>query len=291
MTENMLLYTAIGDSYGLSFEFVSDEYVSQHNDALGYKKREKETKGWQDHFPGRFSDDTDCSIAVVQTMLLSDSFEAQTFIHVWQGIFSRDPKRGYSKETKRMLESMNASQIVSGPRNTESNGCLMGAHFLGLYPTKERVFKACVNKCLSMQANPKSIIATTFVAMVAHYLYHHNLDIDTALKQAVQDSGLTFNFDPLARIPCDASITAQAVHKVLSESDNKIEVLTNSVKRGGDVDSVASIALGLQALCSYGEKLPQNFYEELENTCDTMVPTGNYFEELWNRLTEKFPKS
>lgn len=281
----MLIYTSIGDSYGLSFEFVSEEYVAKNNDALGYKNREKETKGWQDHFPGMYSDDTDCAIATLQTMLTCDVFEAETYIMMWQSVLLRNPNRGYSKKTKSMLSTMQFRNIVNSTRNSRSNGCLMGAHFLGLYPTQELVLKACINKCLPMHANIECIIATTFVAMTAHYLYYSKVSMRDALESALIISDLKFNYDPLARILCDASITAQAIHKVLSESLRIEDVLLKSIERGGDVDSVASIALGLYSLLNTNEVLPKAFYEDIEKPFNS-----DLFTKIWNKLIEKYPK-
>ena len=287
--KNMLLYTAIGDAYGLPFEFASDEYVSLHNDGLNYKSREKYTKGWEDHFPGRYSDDTDCSIATIQAMLMTDVLDVDCFITLWQGLIMRDPSRGYSKQTKEMLTKLPTKSIINGLRNSDSNGCLMGAHFLGLYPTEEQVLKASVNKCLPMHANPECISATSFLALTAHYIYHLKLDMSSALEQAVNKSGLKFNFDQKKRVPCQAGPTAQAVYHILIQTTHPHSVLTKAVQRGGDVDSVASIALGLSCLIDREETLPEELYKDLESY--QIKPDTDGFGYLWNRLIAQYPKT
>ncbi len=64
----------------------------------------------------------------------------------------------------------------------------------------------------------------------------------------------------------DAVQTVHAVFTVLSEAHSFSEILKKSVDLGGDVDTVASLALALAAVDKNMENdLPRWLYEELEN--------------------------
>lgn len=284
----MLLYTGIGDAYGLGFEFCSKEHIEKNNDVLDYKKREKDSKGWKGHFLGQYSDDTDCSLAVITTLLSMDGmFDVKYFLISWKGWLAKNPERGYSKLTKEQLLNLSDQEIINSERNSVSNGCLMGAHFLGLLPSQEKFAKACVAKCLPMHANPECVEATTFLAYLAHNLYYKTSDLQDAIKMIKMKHVFCASKE---RVECNAKSTVNGILYAL-EGKNKIDVLKRSVEIGGDTDSVASIALGLHSLnAKEGDVLPENFYTKLELP-NNYISTESIYESFWKRLKNKFPRN
>lgn len=283
---NMLLYTGIGDSYGLAFEFSSKEFTDKNNDVLNYKRREKISKGWEKHQSGQYSDDTDCSLAVVTTLLSLDGlFDSKYFLTSWKSYLQENPDRGYSKKTKDQLLNQSEQEILTGDRNSTTNGCLMGAHFLGLLQSPEKFAKASVAKCLPMHANPQCVKATTFIAYLAHNLYYKTADVEEALSMIKMEHNFKAEFK---KVECDAIATINGVLYAL-QGKTKIEVLKRSIELLGDVDSVASIALGLHALnADVSDVLPSIFYENLERP-NYYRETENLFQMYWRRLENKFP--
>lgn len=283
---NMLLYSGVGDSYGLAFEFSSKEFTDKHNDVLNYKRREKLSKGWEKHQSGQYSDDTDCSLAVVTTLLsLDGQFDAKYFLTCWKSNLQENPDRGYSKTTKHQLLNLSEQEILTGDRNSTTNGCLMGAQFLGLLPTPEKFAKASVAKCLPMHANPDCVKATTFIAYLAHNLYYKTKSVDEAISMIKMQHEFKSVFK---KVECDATSTVNGVLYAL-QGKTKTEVLKRSVDLLGDVDSVASIALGLHALnAEVTDVLPAIFYENLERP-NYYKETENLFYMYWRRLENKFP--
>lgn len=282
----MLLYSAIGDGYGLAFEFSSKEFTDKHNDVLNYKRREKLSKGWEKHQSGQYSDDTDCSLAVVTTLLsLDGQFDSKYFLTSWKSLLHQNPDRGYSKITKNQLLNQSEQEILTGDRNSTTNGCLMGSQFLGLLPTTEKFAKASVAKCLPMHANPQCVKATTFIAYLAHNLYYKTDNIEEALSLIKMEHDFKSEFK---KVECNATSTVNGVLYAL-QGKTKVDVLKRSVELLGDVDSVASIALGLHALNAKEiDVLPTVFYENLEKP-NYYRETENLFHMYWRRLENKFP--
>jgi hypothetical protein len=107
---------------------------------------------------------------------------------------------------------------------------------------------------------------------------------------AVMDSDANSS-EPL---PCDAMRSAAASIRMVWENDDPNIILWRSVERGGDVDTLAAVSLGLWKLKMIGnqrvrgmpgKKIAPAFYDNLEN--------GKYgrdfLMDLDKRLFSKFP--
>lgn len=298
MLQNMLLTTALGDAYGLGFEGCSNQHVQNHNDGENYHLRENLNKNWDKHQPGQYSDDTECAIAVIMTLIALKGFDVDNFVKIWKNLFSMNKSRGYSKETKKLLLN-NENTIIHSNRNSTSNGCLMGCHFLGLLPTEEAVMKACVAKCYPMHANSKTILATTIIALVAHYLYYKKCyKVETAFQMAnskvFDNDDITkayyLNYKEIVKVVCDAHITVLAVYNVLTSKEIKTgkDILIKSIALTGDTDSVAAIALGLYSIYGDLSTISDNLLDNLEKY---EIKEKNMYEYLWQQLLKSFPNA
>lgn len=63
----MLLHLAIGDAYGVGFEYVHPDLIREQNDLRGYVQHPSHTT----ILPGQYSDDTQMSLAVTEALLQS----------------------------------------------------------------------------------------------------------------------------------------------------------------------------------------------------------------------------
>ena len=83
----LLTFTAIGDAYGVCFEYAPREIIRTHNNLVGYFSHHKYQTGG-----GRYSDDTQMSIAVAEALLkLGDAASAYDFTASFVATFQRDP--------------------------------------------------------------------------------------------------------------------------------------------------------------------------------------------------------
>ena len=72
--QNMMLGIAIGDAFGLGYEFIHGgrEEVAKQFDFTKYRANPNE--GWGHSTPGLYSDDTQMSIAVAELLISNDEF-------------------------------------------------------------------------------------------------------------------------------------------------------------------------------------------------------------------------
>ena len=82
----MLLELAIGDAYGIPFEFVSAAEFPR-NDLSGYHRHPRYPIA-----PGGYSDDTQMSIAVAEAVLSGEPFTKRLFAEHFVATFQRDPR-------------------------------------------------------------------------------------------------------------------------------------------------------------------------------------------------------
>ena len=83
----LLTFTAIGDAYGVCFEYAPREIIRTRNNLVGYFSHHKYQTGG-----GRYSDDTQMSIAVAEALLkLGDAASAYDFTASFVATFQRDP--------------------------------------------------------------------------------------------------------------------------------------------------------------------------------------------------------
>src|SRR3989344_1858362 len=88
-----LLACGLGDAYGRGFEFASGVYVRKHNQMTGYLPHPK----WGNADVGRYSDDTQMALGLVEHMLADDPWTPLNMANRWVNGFHRDPHTGYAQ--------------------------------------------------------------------------------------------------------------------------------------------------------------------------------------------------
>src|SRR5215472_5589336 len=100
----MLFEIAVGDAYGAGFEFCPRAKIARANDGLHYQAHEKGIP------PGRYTDDTQMSIAVAELLLRDDEPDSDAFADAFLAAYRRDPRPGYASHFAVLLED-----CASGP--------------------------------------------------------------------------------------------------------------------------------------------------------------------------------
>lgn len=302
-----LLYGAIGDAFGRTFEFNTQQFIEENNDGLSYKHRE----GEEQTGIGTYTDDTQMSIAIAE-QILSDLPGTQVrFAAHFVTAYKRDPRGGYSKRIKNALESTKENLpfefiLKANQAGMSSNGSVMRAVPLGLLPDPKEIMYRSIVQTSTSHGHIDAVNAATAVSLAAHYFYYllhikiyrvFNNDLavvdflDWMSKQlgdsTFDDIYYAYDLYDKERLECDAKTTASLSIKLALYGTSASQILKDAIQIGGDTDSSASIALGLYSLRSDAVMdLPDALYNNLENG----KYGRDYLVQLDKKLFEKFPR-
>lgn len=258
----MLVEIAIGDAYGAGFEFCDREKIARANTLAGYVQHELGIA------PGCYTDDTQMSVAVAEVLLRCDALSPNTFADAFVHCYQRDPRQGYAKGFQKLLgECFDGTDLRQRIRPTSSrNGAAMRSVPLGVLADRSRLLSVAKKQATVTHDSPEGILSSQVVALMAHALLHERAELDD-LPRIVRDwTGFELQRNWSSEVECDAMQTLHAVNTALLRNERMSCLLRDCVDFGGDVDSVASIALGLASLTSEYEKdLPAFLWDELEN--------------------------
>jgi len=314
----MILELAIGDAYGRPFEFNTPEFIEANNDLSGYKHREKEEVTGI----GTYTDDTQMSMAVAEQILSGLPGTQVRFAAHFVTAYKRDPHKGYSRRITNALEESKANLpfefiLKAKQAGANSNGSVMRAVPLGMMHDPKEIMHRSIVQTSTSHGHIDAVNSACAVSLTAHFFYHlyPRLDGKTLIEkfQIYQEwmrsfMGIIYSDifesyslradmklnDPLL---CDAKTTASLAIKLAWGMKKDViihdmrttakKILKTAIAIGGDVDSSASIALGLYSLRPDAVMdLPQVLYDNLENG----EFGRDYLIAMDAELTNKFPR-
>jgi ADP-ribosyl-[dinitrogen reductase] hydrolase len=277
----MLLEIAIGDSYGAGFEFSPVEKVLKYNNIHEYQTHEKGEIGI-----GKYTDDTQMSLAIIELMLSKKKLNTENFAKYFFKGFNRDPRKGYaSKFYDILMNAKNAEDMTSMliPNSTR-NGAMMRSVPLGRCASTKFIMDICRIQSSITHATEVAIRSSQVIALASHYLMRGAKleDLEDLLKQHF--NRLDIDYYHSGPVPCDAIVTVDAVMTALLRNRNMCSLLMDCVNFTGDVDSVAAVALGLASLSDeYDRRLPSSLLNSLEN--------GKYGKDYLIAIDKQFMRS
>jgi ADP-ribosyl-[dinitrogen reductase] hydrolase len=132
----MLEWIAVGDAYGACFEYAAPG-AGRPNDLAGYPPHPRHRLA-----PGRYTDDTQMSIAVAETLLAGD-LSRQAFADFFVHCFWRDPRHGYSRRMQEFIEGCrDGTDLLNRIRPQSSkSGAAMRASPIGILPDAGEVLR------------------------------------------------------------------------------------------------------------------------------------------------------
>ncbi len=305
--QKMLLGIAIGDTFGAGYEFVRNYDRDKLQEINIAEYRAHPSPNYK-HKKGRYTDDTQMSIAVAELLISGQEFNLENLADFFVRCYKRDPIVGYAKGFQAFLDSISTKEeflakIIS---TSTRNGAAMRAVPIGVLDDPERVVNyATINASLTHNT-PNGRASSVIVSLLSHYQlferriatveeimpYIHNVDAETTsyikkiAKMDVLDPELLFGQEHKDKgVPCDGMRTAGAVFYLLSRFTEPKDILRESIRLGGDTDSVASISLGINFMHREVSDLPQSLYDELTNHAFGR----DYLLELGEKLADKFP--
>lgn len=280
----MLLEIAIGDGYGAGFEFADPLKIEHFNTLTRYEQHPQNEIG-----PGRYTDDTQMSLAVAELILSGKKLTKHAFAKSFLDCFKRDPRKGYSSRFYDILSASDSPQAMLKalqPGSTR-NGAMMRSVPLGILSTLPEVLEVAKIQASVTHNSYWGILSSQVIAVCAYSIINNKPihKLPGIIEYVFGDIGIDYHWDkPVA---CDARETLNAVMTLLRHHVDVVggvkchmsTLLRNSVNFGGDVDSVASIVLGLASLdTNIINDLPDFLTSDLEN--------GKYGRDYLMKLDE-----
>jgi ADP-ribosyl-[dinitrogen reductase] hydrolase len=268
----MLVEMALGDSYGAPFEFIKPARAlacGLVNDTKTYQHHPEFSLGG-----GRYTDDTQMALAISELMLESpDGLDAKVLADRFVSTFKRDERKGYGSRFYDLLMEVNdgAELLERLKPDSARSGACMRAGPIGLYGSTDMVFAQAKLQASITHNTPEGIMAAQAIAMMTHFFVCYRQGDTTSvpaplgswLEQYVP--GYDWSKDwtgptTVMAIPCaHAAITA------VKNGKSYRQVLEQCIAFGGDVDTIAAMAMFAVSLTDLPNDLPLELYENLEN--------------------------
>ena len=261
----LLTFTAIGDAYGVCFEYAPREIVRTRNNLAGYFPHHKYQTGG-----GRYSDDTQMSIAVAETLLkLGDTATAYDFTTSFVAAFQRDPREGYaSRFYEFLLTVTDADDFLSRIRSdSDKSGGAMRAGACGLFGDVEMVKPVAARQAAVTHDTPDGIAAAQAAALMVHYLLYRlgaRRDLPHFLDAHV--GGYNWSRPHKGSVGAKGCDSVRAAITALVRNQSVADLLVDCVNFGGDVDTVAAIAMAAASCADdITHDIPEPLWNGLEN--------------------------
>ena len=259
----MLLNVSIGDAYGVGFEFQKMDIVLANNNLTHYYNNRND-----DISAGRYSDDTQMSLAIAELMLSGQKWTKKNIARFFLIAFKRDNRQGYAKGFYSFLSHCENEDDFLKNINPFSlrNGAAMRSVPLSFIKNKRKMIRLAAKQAKITHNTKEGILSSKAVALIGHYFLFKNgkkANLKSYLERSLH---YTFDDNKSTQTKCDAIDTINAVLTVLMKSDSQSDILINSVALGGDTDSVASISCGLASLSNeYDQYIEPFLLNNLEN--------------------------
>lgn len=299
----MLVELAIGDAYGLPFEFVNDvDFIKSHNN-LQY--HEHPTRFHEGIKAGHYTDDTQMTIAVINHLLLAKEYPGNctqsSLMRKFIEAHRQDVRQGYGKRLTVAL----SHAIKETPDNevdcfvkhlgegvSSANGCVMRTLPYGVLADTDQVMRYAIMNASTTHMSLEAVKATCAASLASHYLYHDRGPLTHLNLQSfiAINMGQIIMFRDEAdtnRVECDAMETVKAVLYLITSETSQSAILRKAIDLRGDTDSVAAVAMGLSSLSKeIKQDIPRNLYDNLENGAFGK----DYLEMLERKLFEAYPR-
>jgi ADP-ribosylglycohydrolase len=240
----VLEWIGLGDAYGACFEY-ADPTPDRPNDLSGYFRHPRHAI-----VPGCYTDDTQMSIAVAETMIAGD-LSRQAFAEAFVRCFRRDPRTGYSRRMQTFLASCrNGSDLLRRVRpDSVKSGAAMRACPIGIMSDEDEVRRIAAVQAEITHNTPTGVTSAQAVALAAHALLHERC-VRTELPSWIA-ARLPGEWAQrwVGRVGSSGADSARAAIWAVAEHDDMAALLRDCVDLMGDVDTVSAMALGI-ASCS-----------------------------------------
>lgn len=259
----MIIEGAIGDAYGAGFEFADMEFIKNKNQLTHYQQHPLFESIYK-----KYTDDTQMALAIAELLIEKTAWTPVAIADKFVEVFKRDPRQGYAKGFYQLLTEVHSGQELMDRITPTSirNGSVMRVYPLGILPDEKEILEKAEMQSIITHNTENAIVSAQAMALAAHYFVYQKGDRAKLTEYLYDLQQVRWALGWQGEVGIDAVQTVRAVFTVLSEAHSFSEILKKSVDLGGDVDTVASLALALAAVDKNMENdLPRWLYDELEN--------------------------
>lgn len=278
----MILELAIGDAYGAGFEYVDETVVRNFNNLSEYRKHQKYNIG-----NGRYTDDTQMSLAIAELLVEGAEWTTLNIANKFVEVFKRDPREGYAGRFYQFLQEVKTGEEFLQRIHPESDksGAAMRATPIGFLPDIEQVINYATIQAKLTHDTPLGINAAVASALMSHYFIYSlgkKENLGSFLESHVEGD---WNQPWVGKVGDKGYMDVRAAVTAINKENSLSGILKRSIDFTGDVDTVATIALGAAANSrEIKQDLPENLVRDLENG----TYGRDYLIELDRKLKQKF---
>jgi ADP-ribosylglycohydrolase len=259
----MLWQLAVGDAYGAGFEYAHRSLARDHNDATHYVRHPRHRIE-----PGCYTDDTQMAIAVAEALISGERWSPRLLADHFVAAFRRDPRVGYNGSFRAfLLRTPDGEAFLRDIRpHSAKSGAAMRAGPLGVLPTVGTVVEYCRVQAAVTHNTPEGINAACAAALMTHY-FLYRLGPKSHLGHFLQGQVPGgWNTEWVGKVRGLGWMSVTAAVTAVKRNHSLRKLLIDCVGFGGDVDTVATIALAA-ASCSdeYEQDIPASLVAGLEN--------------------------
>ncbi|MDJ0555349.1 MAG: ADP-ribosylglycohydrolase family protein [Microcoleaceae cyanobacterium MO_207.B10] len=260
----MLLELAIGDAYGAGFEYADIELIKQHNNLFTYVKLPRHKL-----IPGSYTDDTQMSIGIAEMIISPKPWTRQNLADKFVEAFKRDEREGYPRKFYEFLKRVETGQqfLAEIGGTSDKSGAAMRATPIGIFPTIKEVKKKATIQAAITHNSPDGIDAAIASALMSHYCIY-NLGKKSELGKFIETHvpGKPWSEPWEQKVGSKGWMSVRAAITAVERNHRMSSLLMDCINFSGDVDTVATIALGAGS-CSREivQDLPENLKVLLEN--------------------------
>lgn len=272
----ILRATAIGDAFGAGYEYAPQDEVAGFTLASGFRQHHKHAEIQ----PGMWTDDTMMSIAAARALVTDmnrqekpekKSPRGDTLLQAMVDLHTAHRTAGYSKHMLAALDGATTGPelrtIFEGNPRSDSNGAAMRSAIYGVLPSLPRIRDATW-RLSSLTHQGSGISGAQAVAGAVHFLRYHGGPVSEMKPYLAEWMGALWTLRWTDRVrPQNGPlglITVAAALTIVSESQSLTEVIERSIRIGGDVDTVAAIAMAIACNASpddIADDLPPGLWE------------------------------
>ncbi len=278
----MLIEIAIGDTYGVGFEYRTEKFVTQNNRLEKYFPHMRYRSLFK-----KYSDDTQMSIAIAELILDHGAWHKILIADYFVKVFKRDIRPGYSSRLYNVLMKVkNGKEFCEKIKSdSDRSGAAMRSGPIGLYPDIDEVLQKAELQAKVTHDTVGGVQSAQAASLLVHFFaYNHGpkAHVGEYIKEII---GGNWNEPWYGTVGEKGSMSVRAAITSIARNNKMTTLLKDCISFSGDVDTVASIAAGGASFCQEIENnLPEWMYAELENE----KYGKDYILQLDNKLQDKF---
>lgn len=279
---NMLLAIAMGDAYAAATEYIKHPRDDDTRELalllVGYVGHPS-----HDMKLAAYTDDAEMSVANARVLTQETSpYTSHMFADAYVAEFQYGGRRnGYSRRFQKLLESVRSGKELLASINpiSNKNGAAMRSVPIGVLSSVHDVLEVATLQARITHDTPEGRFSARAVALMSRFALYEEGEFGAPLasylcehlpKEDVTKFGRIFRERWDGGPVCgraDTSVAITTVHAVfdlLAHQPSMLDILMQTIRWGGDTDSVAAIAWGIKSARENIDHLPEFFARELE---------------------------